>query len=495
MRPSLMTAVSAEPGPAPFTASRRLEIAEHLRVPYLVTGEPIEGGLEHLQTRSGATVFWPCPEHLAGPVVGMVEIAGMGTIPVFGQVVGDRVAERLLAGHGGSWSRAVAVTGDGGEPLGSIWRAGDGSVFLPFDPDEVCHHYWSERYLALVRGPARALAQRTLMHGYYEVRGLLPRSVQIWLRRRYAPIQARSSFPHWPAETALHDFIDLFLRILAEVGGEPIPYIAPWPDGHDWALVLTHDVETSAGVAALEPVLELERSLRLRSAWNFVPRRYQTSDTLISELATDGFEVGVHGLRHDGRDLASMGDLRQRLPAMREAAARWQAVGFRSPALHRRWEWMPLLEFDYDSSYPDTDPFEPQRGGCCSLWPFFNGSMVELPLTMPQDHTLFVILGHEDESAWVEKAEFLRHRGGMALIDTHPDYLTDDRIMQAYRRLLERYCTADSAWKALPAQVSAWWRRRAASHIEIDERKDSLTVTGPAGHEARIAFAEARPWS
>ena len=48
-----------------------------------------------------------------------------------------------------------------------------------------------------------------------------------------------------------------------------------------------------------------------------------------------------------------------------------------------------------------------------------------------------MILGHQDETAWVDKAEFLRARGGMALIDTHPDYLIDDRIFTAYARFLE----------------------------------------------------------
>ena len=45
-------------------------------------------------------------------------------------------------------------------------------------------------------------------------------------------------------------------------------------------------------------------------------------------------------------------------------------------------------------------------GGCCSWLPFFNRSMVELPITLPQDHTLFVIL-RRGSSAWHEKAEIL----------------------------------------------------------------------------------------
>jgi len=202
------------------------------------------------------------------------------------------------------------------------------------------------------------------------------------------------------------------------------------------------------------------------------------------------FEVGVHGLYHDGRDLSSLNGLRDRLPAIHAVAKRWGAVGFRSPASHRRWEWMPLLQFDYDSSYPDTDPFEPQRGGCCSWWPFFNSNLVELPLTMPHDHTLFVILGQRDEALWIEKAEALRERGGMALIVTHPDYLIEGPGRAAYDRLLALYAGDSEAWKPLPAELAAWWRRRAASSIV--GAAGGWMVTGPAQGQARIAFARGR---
>jgi hypothetical protein len=176
---------------------------------------------------------------------------------------------------------------------------------------------------------------------------------------------------------------------------------------------------------------------------------------------------------------------------MREAANRWNAVGFRSPATHRDWELMPLLGFDYDSSYPDTDPFEPQGGGCCTWLPFFNQDLLELPLTMQQDHTLFVILGQRDEQAWVEKAEVLRSRGGMALLDTHPDYLTDERIFGAYGKFLERFAHDASAWKALPGEVNAWWRRRDESRLE-HEGGDWI-VTGPGSDEARVEFVAPAP--
>jgi hypothetical protein len=313
----------------------------------------------------------------------------------------------------------------------------------------------------------------------------MPRSVQIWLRRRYAPIQARCTFPRWPVETGLHDFLEFLLRSVASVAGEPVPVIAPWPGEATWALVLTHDVETAAGLAAIEPVLELERSLGLRSSWNFVPRRdYEVSIELAHALEREGFEVGVHGLHHDGRDLESRETMEKRLPGMRRAAADWNASGFRSPATLRHWDLMPRLGFDYDSSYPDTDPFEPQGGGCCTWLPFFNQDMVELPLTMPQDHTLFTILRRRDEAAWIEKAEFLRSRGGMVLIDTHPDYLIDREAFDAYRRLLERFAGDPGMWNGLPRDVSGWWRRRADSRLERNGA--GWELSGPAAEEARI---------
>ncbi len=475
-----------------FRSSRRLEIAEHFRIPHELGEESAGGGLERLCAGGGCELLWAgAGAGGSQPVAASLRAAG-GSIPIFASILGDRPTELLLAQRGGQWSRALALDGADGERLGSIWAAEDGSVFLPFDPDEVCRNYWSERYLEIARGDAARRTSRGAVRAYYRIRGLLPRPLQIWLRRQYARIQVRTEFPAWPAETALHDFFELFTSILADVAGEPVPRIASWPHDHTWALVLTHDVETAAGVDALDPIVELERGLGLRSSWNFVPRRYDVSDERVRALSDAGFEVGVHGLLHDGRDLESLARVQERLPGMRAAAVRWNAVGFRAPATQRAWELMPMLGFDYDSSYPDSDPFEPQGGGCCTWLPFFNGEMVELPLTMAQDHTLFVILRQGDARAWTEKADFLRSRGGLALIDTHPDYLVETRIKDAYGQLLERFATDATAWKALPREVSAWWRRRAQSRIE--RAGTDWIVIGPAAEEARVELTEGTAW-
>jgi peptidoglycan/xylan/chitin deacetylase (PgdA/CDA1 family) len=385
----------------------RLSLLDELGVPYA--------------TGPGAALTWPSPAELDGLAPRWHELDGV---------------------------KLFARSFEGG-----IVRTG-GEIRLPFDPDEALLNLRREAY---VRAGGRAAARRA----YYRVRPLLPRPAQLAARRAFARVQARATFPAWPVETAADDLARLVLALAAEAAGGPLPTTPAWPHGHDWALVLTHDVETASGLGAVEPLRRLEERYGYRSSWNLVPERYRTPDELVAELGDAGHEIGVHGLRHDGRDLASLRLLERRLPRIRAAAERWGAVGFRAPATQRRWEWMPLLGFEYDSSYPDTDPYEPQAGGCCTWLPFFNGDLVELPITVPQDHTVFEILGREDEELWVEKIEFLRSRGGMALVLTHPDYLPPgSRAFGAYERLLARYADDETVWKPLPREVAAWWRRR-----------------------------------
>lgn len=490
-----MTAVDATfelfeetPASGLFRTSSPLTVLDHFRVPYELHRELGADGVEQLRaSEDGPALFWTRDSRgpaLASELLGADRTA---SIPLFTRLLTDQMIEPLLPGRGSAWERARYICSTDGAPIASIWRAEDGSVFLPFDPNEVVESFWSESYLGTAAGHRALSLRRALMMGYYRARPLLPRPVQIWLRRQFARLQARSSFPRWPVETCLHDFFDLILGILAELSGEPVPCMAPWPNGHTWAFVLTHDVEHAEGFAVADRVIALERAQGLRSSWNLVPKRYETDPAFVTHLKDVGFEVGVHGVHHDGRDLESWSTWQQRLPVAHEAAESWDAVGFRSAACHRHPEWMRSLDFDYDSSWPDTDPFEPQTGGCCTWLPFFNGELVELPLTLGQDHTLFVILGEEDDSAWMHKTNFLRDRGGMAMMDTHPDYLIDERIFSAYSRFLERYSEDPTAWQALPREVSAWWRRRAQSWLEHDG--STWRVAGPAELEGRVTFA------
>jgi hypothetical protein len=313
---------------------------------------------------------------------------------------------------------------------------------------------------------------------------LLPRRTQLALRRVFARRQGQPAFPAWPIEHSLHDMYSWLFATVTGMAGRPVPWLDPWPAGRAWAMVLTHDVETDVGYADLGLLRDRERAHGYRSSWNFVPERYDVDEDTLDDLRDEGCEIGVHGLRHDGRDLGSARLLDQRLPAIRAYADTWGAVGFRSPGTQRSWELMPRLGFDYDSSYPDTDPYEPQPGGCCTYLPFFNEQMVELPITLPQDHTMFEILGHADGELWTTKARDIRTRGGMVLVLTHPDYARNEGVALAWKQLLDEFADDDSVWQALPREVASWWRRRHASSVTMDG--DRWIVEGPAAGEARI---------
>jgi peptidoglycan/xylan/chitin deacetylase (PgdA/CDA1 family) len=457
---------------------------DYFRVPYARSDAEPKHGPEYVERtdQQGKALFW-----VAADPADVSGIRGfrVDTIPVFGQLVVDDEAKAWLDSLGGKWHRSTPICDLGGTWIASVWTDEQGRVFLPFDPNQAIECYWKEGYSDVLGSPVTRSLRTAARRSYYRVRPAVPRPAQILIRRWFSRVQSKTSFPGWPVETALHDLYAFMFALLEQIADEPVPMIAPWPEGFDWAFVLTHDVETTAGYENVDLLCDIEISAAYRSSWNFVPRNHHVlHDSLVERLQENGFEIGVHGLYHDGRDIS---DLDRRLPLIRAYAERWNAVGFRSPATLRDWNSMPRLGFDYDSTYFDTSPYEPQPGGCCTWMPYMIEDLVELPITLPQDHTLFEILGRLDEELWLDKARFLRERGGMALVLTHPDYARNERLVHAYTHLLGEFADDTTAWKALPREVGEWWRRRAASELRrVDGR---WQVVGPAADGGTVAFA------
>jgi hypothetical protein len=473
---------TARPSLPTLVATRRLAVLDELRVPYDCADAARSDGpwASLVGAESSRAVHW---------FVGDGDTAAgwsLGPMQIWGRVAPDDAVGAFVTSLPGEWSRETPILDKSGVRRSWVWGSNDGATVIPFDPDELIANLRSERYLRL-QGSHSMSVKAFARRAYYVVRPLMPRGVQIAIRRAFSQIQARTAFPRWPVESSLHDLTDLVVQRAADAAGAPVPYIASWPQGRSWALVLTHDVETAVGRDAIDSVWAVEEAAGYRSSWNLVPERYRVEDALVEHLKSIGCEVGVHGLRHDGRDLESLRTLERRLTEIRRWAGRWGAVGFRSPATHRVWEWMPKLGFDYDTSYPDTDPYEPMAGGCCCWLPFFNQGMVELPITLQQDHTVFVIL-RGDESLWREKAELLRAKGGMALMLTHPDYMLDAGRLRSYARFLGAFRDDPAVWTPLPREVADWWRRRAATSLRLIDGR--WQASGPAEDEAAIAFAQ-----
>jgi hypothetical protein len=484
-----------------FESTHAFLFFDYFRVPYEITGRtssdeglPDPIGRLHSRDANGAnrrSLTWLRSDASGGPRVrsrlGRYHLEGF---TVVGHVMRDDPAS-LLQRMGSGWRPTHPIIDPDSRVVSSVWTDQNGSVFLPFDPGEVMQCLWSERYATVGRAALTRRARHLMVRTYYLVRPLLPRTVQMRLRRNLARRQTPPDFPAWPIEHSLHDMYSWLFDTVTAVADAPVPWVDVWPDGKSWSLVLTHDVETHDGYHDMALLRDDERTHGYRSSWNFVPERYDVDDETVRGLEDEGCEVGLHGLKHDGKDLGSPRLLARRLPAMREYAARWNAVGFRSPATQRAWELMPRLGFDYDTSYTDTDPYEPQPGGCCTYLPFFNQQLVELPITLPQDHTVFSILQHRDGGLWIRKARELRDRGGMVLVLAHPDYARDERMAEAWRRLLAEFADDTTVWQALPRDVASWWRRRASSSLARDGT--GWVIHGPGAAEGRVRLTEIAP--
>ena len=320
---------------------------------------------------------------------------------------------------------------------------------------------------------------------YYALKPFVPRGLQLAVRRRYARRRPTSGFPAWPIEDVLVRLQEEHFRAEMERRGtDRIPFINFWPGANRFAFILTHDVEGRAGIANIEPVLEVERRHGLVSAWYIVAEDYEIPVGTFELIRSAGGEIGLHGLTHDGTLFRDRATFEAQLPAIHRYMGEWGAAGFRSPATHRNAAWMPELGCLYDSSFPDTDPFEPQAGGCCSILPFFLQDLVELPITLLQDHTLFEILGEETADIWTAKADWLAANHGLVNVLVHPDYMTSPGRLELYDRLLAHLTSLAGGWHGLPHELASWWRLRAAL-----EHSFAGAVAGGLPNAATIAYA------
>ncbi|MCG6961348.1 hypothetical protein LJE82_15780 [bacterium BMS3Abin03] len=249
---------------------------------------------------------------------------------------------------------------------------------------------------------------------FYILKPVIPRSVQIYLRQMLVKKQMKRYKNIWP--------------VLPGSEKKPSGWKG-WKDDKKFAFVLTHDVELQAGHDKCKELLEIEKKLGFKSSFNFVPERYHVSEELRKYIAENGFEVGVHGLNHDGKLFSNKKTFDLRSKKINNYLKEWSAVGFRAPAMHHNLDWLKQLNIEYDLSTFDTDPFEPQADGVGTIFPFIversneDDSYVELPYTLVQDFTLFILMNENQLNIWKDKTDWIVKNGGLVLVNIHPDYI------------------------------------------------------------------------
>ncbi len=296
-----------------------------------------------------------------------------------------------------------------------------------------------------------------------------------------------------------------------EKAGRPPDGWRGWPDGKKFALVLMHDVDTAEGHEKCLELAQVDEKMGFRSSFNFVPERYNVSSEVRRILVEKGFEVGVHGLKHDGKLFSSRKKFQEQAVRINHYLKEWQSVGFVSPSMHRNLDWVHDLNVEYDASTFDTDPFEPQPEGMSTIFPFWESGdhgqkgYVELPYTLSQDHTLFVIMGEKGIDLWKQKLDWIVKNGGMALLITHPDYMSfngkkpasDEYPAEYYKDFLEYIKTTykDQYWNVLPKEVACFWRdRQSQKRKTVSTHKYEVTLIDPITDPRWDAFVENHPY-
>jgi hypothetical protein len=172
-------------------------------------------------------------------------------------------------------------------------------------------------------------------------------------------------------------------------------------------------------------------------------------------------------------------------------AREYDAKGFRAGVLYRNPDWYDTLDFSFDMTVPNVAHLDPQRGGCCTVMPYFIGKILELPVTTVQDYRLFHLLKERSIALWKDQVELILEKNGLAAFLVHPDYVQDHDTKRVYEELL-KYLRGLSdkipIWYPLTSEVDAWWRAR--SVMSVVKHGDSWRIEGDGAERAVLAFAK-----
>ncbi len=360
---------------------------------------------------------------------------------------------------------------------------------LPFDVDEVVAGLRLERYTSAVNGRTDAAVSSM----YYGIRPFLPIAVRKYLQRVRLNGWNKIAIPRWPVDRTVDEIFEtLMLLSLRSQKVERIPFIWFWPEGASSCAIVTHDVETAKGKDFCAALMDIDDQFGIKASFQVVPeRRYEVTQQYLNSITTRGFEVGVQDLNHDGHLYRSRQQFMARVAKINSYGRLWEAKGFRSAVLYRRQEWFDALDFSYDMSVPNVAHLDPQRGGCCTVMPYFVGKLLELPVTTTQDYSLFHILRDYSIDLWKRQIALIMEKHGLISFIIHPDYITDQAERGTYESLLSHLSglrKAQNVWIPIPGAVDQWWRDRSQMKL-VEDGTGKWRIEGKGNERARIAYA------
>ena len=367
-----------------------------------------------------------------------------------------------------------------------------GSCILPFNPTEVAKNLRCERYVRKTGDTGWKSLARKL---YYLFRPAFPVAVRRHLQKAWLKGWESNPFPRWPVDRSVDQMFEMLMRLTLKASKQDrVPFIWFWPDGRSSCATMTHDVETEIGLKFSQELMGINDSFGIKSSFQLIPAaRYVVSERDLSSMKDRGFEVNVHDLKHDGHLYDDYQTFQTSATQINQFGAKFQSKGFRSAILYRNQEWFGALDFSYDMSVPNVGHLDPQRGGCCTVMPYFIGDLLEIPVTATQDYTLFHVLGTYSLDLWRQQISQIMQAHGLVSFIVHPDYLDTPEARATYATLLEHLSTLRAEadmWIALPGEIDTWWRQRSTMKLIADG--DGWKIEGAGADRATVAYATLR---
>lgn len=396
--------------------------------------------------------------------------------------------------YGQTCSGSVAPgLGDHVDDVSKDVRTSGPALQLPFDPGQIIGNLRLERYAHdLLRHNHDIFSSPITRHLYYWVRPLLSVPVRRHIQKLALRKWNRRAFPQWPVDRTVETLMEKLLALAMKAKGiDEIPFIWFWPEGVDTCTIITHDVETTQGRDHCDALMDINDSFGVKSSFQVVPEeRYVVPKEYLENIRQRGFEVNVQDLNHDGHLYRDRAEFLRRVERINQYMSEYMAHGFRAGVLYRNVEWYEAFKVSYDMSIPNVGHLDPQHGGCCTVFPFFIGNILELPVTMTQDYSLFHIIHDYSTQLWKEQIALIREKHGFISVIIHPDYVIDAKAEQTYRELLKHLTELRDQGKTLiclPRDVNVWWRAR--QNMKLARENGKWRIEGEGKERARIAYA------
>lgn len=227
-----------------------------------------------------------------------------------------------------------------------------------------------------------------------------------------------------------------------------------WPQDKKCVFISTHDIDSNFGQQFVENFFSIEEDLKIRSTNFWVTNLYKINHDLLNTLTKNSFEIGLHDYNHDGKlALLSSENIKRRISLCNEFIKQYSITGIRSPGFLRSLIYYEAIKdfFHYDMSVMDYSYLFPFPGdGCRTSLPFFYNSLLVLPTTLLRDGEGLALglTPNEILNNWIKKYHWLKDKGGLAVLLTHPDkgFSGNKEMLKIYKTFLQYVSEDEECW-------------------------------------------------